>query len=126
AIGPHRHVRRIILCTRKIYYELLEHREAAGVQDVAIIRLEQLFPLRRGALEAVLASYPEGTPVWWVQEGPGNMGPWFCLRIQFGETLFGRWPFSGVSRPPSASPAAGSHRRHKQEQTDIINRAFEK
>ena len=117
-------VGRVILCTGKVYYDLAEHREQAGRQDVAIIRLEQLYPLRPETLEAVLAPYAKGTPVFWAQEEPGNMGAWIYMRIQFGETLFGRWPFAGVSRPPSAAPATGSHRRHKQEQVEIISRAF--
>jgi 2-oxoglutarate dehydrogenase E1 component len=121
---PADQVRRVILCTGKIYYDLAEYREQAGRQDVAIIRLEQLYPLRREALEAVLSRYPKGTPVFWVQEEPGNMGAWIYMRIQFGESLFGRWPFAGIFRPPSAAPAAGSHRRHKQEQAEIISRAF--
>jgi 2-oxoglutarate dehydrogenase E1 component len=121
---PSGEVRRVILCTGKIYYDLAEHREQAGCQDVAIIRLEQLYPLQRETLQAVLEQYPNGIPVFWVQEEPGNMGAWFYMRIQFGETLFGRWPFSGITRPFSASPATGSHRRHKLEQSEIISRAF--
>jgi 2-oxoglutarate dehydrogenase E1 component len=72
----------------------------------------------------VLSPYASGTPVYWVQEEPGNMGAWTFMRIQFGEKLFGRWPFAGITRPASASPATGSHRRHKQEQAEIIARAF--
>jgi 2-oxoglutarate dehydrogenase E1 component len=118
-------VRRIILCTGKIYYDLAEYREQAKREDVAIIRVEQLYPLRRELLERALAPYPNGTPVFWVQEEPRNMGAWIFMRNEFGETLLGRWPFAGITRPRSASPAAGSHRRHKQEQAEIISRAFE-
>jgi 2-oxoglutarate dehydrogenase E1 component len=75
-------------------------------------------------LEAALSPYANATPVYWVQEEPGNMGAWIYMRNQFGENLFGRWPFAGIMRPPSASPATGSHRRHKQEQSEIIGRAF--
>jgi 2-oxoglutarate dehydrogenase E1 component len=115
---------RVLLCTGKIYYELAEHREQTKRQDVAILRLEQLYPLRRDLLEGALAKHADGTPVFWVQEEPGNMGAWNFLRIEFGENLFGRWPFAGISRPASASPATGSHRRHKQEQADVLSRAF--
>jgi 2-oxoglutarate dehydrogenase E1 component len=121
---PGDQVRRVILCTGKIYYDLAEHREQAKREDIAILRLEQLYPLRRNMLETALAPYPKGTPVFWVQEEPGNMGAWIYMHIQFGETLFGNWPFAGITRPPSASPAAGSHRRHKQEQSELISRAF--
>ena len=118
-------IQRLILCAGKIYYELQTHREEANRQDVAIIRLEQLCPLRRDLLEAILDQFPDGTPAYWVQEEPANMGAWTYLRVQFGESLFGRFPFGGVTRPASASPATGSHRRHKQEQTEIIARAFD-
>ena len=122
---PPDQVKRVILCTGKIYYDLAEHREAAGRTDVAILRVEQLYPLRAQTLETALAPYANGTPVVWVQEEPANMGAWIYIRSQFGDTLCGRWPLSGVARPASASPATGSHRRHKQEQTEIIHRAFE-
>jgi 2-oxoglutarate dehydrogenase E1 component len=116
----------VILCTGKVYYDLAEQREGAKREDIAILRLEQLYPLRHETLKAALSPYAEGTPVFWVQEEPANMGAWFYLRTQFGDTLFGKWPFSGIARVPSASPATGSHRRHKQEQAEIIARAFEK
>jgi 2-oxoglutarate dehydrogenase E1 component len=121
---PAEQVRRVLLCSGKIYYELAEHRAKAGREDVAIIRLEQLYPLRGEVLEAALAPYREGTPVFWVQEEPRNMGAWIYMRIHFGERLLGRFPFEGITRPASASPAAGSHRRHKQEQAEIIAKAF--
>jgi 2-oxoglutarate dehydrogenase E1 component len=121
---PPDQVRRVILCTGKVYYDLAEYREQAKREDVAIIRLEQLYPLRQELLESALAPYANGTPVFWVQEEPGNMGAWVFLHNQFGENLLGRWPFAGITRPTSASPATGSHRRHKQEQAEVINRAF--
>ena len=121
---PGRPATRLLLCTGKIYYELAAHRDETRRDDVAIIRLEQLYPLRRPLLEKLLASYAPDTPVFWVQEEPANMGAWFYLRVQFGDTLFDTHPFAGITRPVSASPASGSHRRHKQEQTEIIQRAF--
>ncbi len=121
---PADQVRRILLCTGKIYYELAAHREEAKRDDVAIIRLEQLYPMPRELLEATLAPYPSDTPAFWVQEEPANMGAWTYLRVHLGESLLGRFPFAGLSRARSASPATGSHRRHKQEQAEIIARAF--
>jgi 2-oxoglutarate dehydrogenase E1 component len=121
---PGEQIKRILLCTGKIYYELEAHREAAARDDVAILRLEQLYPLRRELLESALSQYRDSTPTFWVQEEPANMGAWFHMRINFGETLLGRFPFSGIARQVSPSPATGSHRRHKQEQQEIIARAF--
>ncbi|HEV2392269.1 MAG TPA: 2-oxoglutarate dehydrogenase E1 component [Verrucomicrobiae bacterium] len=121
---PGGQVKRVILCTGKMYYELAEHRDQAKRDDVAIIRLEQLYPLRRELLESALAGYSQGIPLVWVQEEPANMGAWIYLRFHFGALLCSRFDFSGVMRPASASPAVGSHRRHKQEQADIVARAF--
>ncbi len=118
-------VRRVLLCTGKIYFDLDEYRTEQKREDVAIVRIEQLYPLRRDLIEAALKPYADGTPVVWVQEEPANMGAWFHLKINLEERLFGRHPFSGISRPVSASPAPGSHRRHKSEQTEIITRAFD-
>ena len=106
--------RSILLCSGKIYYELAEHRETANRRDVAILRLEQLYPLNIELLERVLKRYPQDTPVRWVQEEPSNMGAWNYLKINLGATLAGCFPFTGLTRPASAMPATGSHRRHKQ------------
>jgi 2-oxoglutarate dehydrogenase E1 component len=121
---PGTEVRRVLLCSGKIYYELEAKRDELKREDVAIIRLEQLMPLRKDLIEAALSVYTDGTPVSWVQEEPENMGAWTTLRIQFAGRLFGRWPFEGITRPSAASPAPGSHRRHKVEQAEIIEKAF--
>jgi 2-oxoglutarate dehydrogenase E1 component len=117
-------VKRILLCTGKIYYDLLEHREETKREDIAIIRVEQLYPLRDASLGRALQAYPESTPAFWVQEEPANMGAWNFMQIHFGNQLFERFPFAGISRPVSATPATGSAKRHKQEQAEIIQRAF--
>jgi 2-oxoglutarate dehydrogenase E1 component len=117
-------VHRVLLCTGRLYYELLEHRDQARREDVAIVRIEQLYPLRRDLLESLMAQYSADTPVFWVQEEPANMGAWTYFLMNFGERFLGRFPFAGVTRAASASPAAGSARRHKQEQADLIARAF--
>ena len=115
---------RVLLCTGKIYYELLQQREAVKREDVAIIRLEQLYPLPETGLQSVLARYAEGTQVLWVQEEPENMGAWRFLKARFGESLFGKYPFGGIRRPASASPATGSGRIHKKDQKYLIAQAF--
>jgi 2-oxoglutarate dehydrogenase E1 component len=117
-------VKRILLCTGKIYYELLAYREKEKRNDVAIFRLEQLYPLRDALLEKTLQPFAEKIPVLWVQEEPQNMGAWRFLHEKFGKHLFGRWPFAVVSRHESASPATGSHGAHQLEQKHLIERAF--
>jgi 2-oxoglutarate dehydrogenase E1 component len=117
-------VRRIVLCTGKIYYELNKAREGAGRKDIAIIRLEQLFPLQQELLRAELDRFDKQLPVYWVQEEPENMGTWHYLRAIFGDTMLDR-PLIGIARPASSSPATGSANSHKQEQQQILTRAFE-
>ena len=116
--------KRILLCSGKIYYELAQEREKLKRDDVAILRVEQLYPLRPEHLEAALSSYAAGTPVHWVQEEPENMGAWWYMRIHFGEQLLGRYPFSVIARLESASPATGSHKSHHNEQHKILDQAF--
>jgi 2-oxoglutarate dehydrogenase E1 component len=119
-----KNVRRVLLCTGKIYYELLQQREAVKSEDVAIIRLEQLYPFPETALQAALAPYAEGTQALWVQEEPENMGAWRFLRARFGESMYGKYPFGGIRRPVSPSPATGSARIHKKDQKYLIAQAF--
>ncbi|MFO1496864.1 MAG: 2-oxoglutarate dehydrogenase E1 component [Verrucomicrobiota bacterium] len=123
-LKPGSPISRIILCSGKIYYELCKYRHDTGRADVAILRLEQLYPLAKPVLIDALAPFPDGTPVRWVQEEPENMGAWRFLRIELGETLFGRFPLSGFCRPASASPATGSHNAHKIEQERLLEAAF--
>jgi 2-oxoglutarate dehydrogenase E1 component len=117
-------VNRVLLCSGKIYYDLKAAREEAGRGDVAIIRVEQLYPLADRFVQAALAPFAEGTPVYWVQEEPENMGAWRYMRIRFGEKLLGKWPLRCISRPESASPATGSHASHELEQQEIIDEAL--
>ena len=117
-------VKRILLCSGKVFYSLAAHREAHKRDDVAIIRLEQLYPVPAGLLEQALNPYAEHTPALWVQEEPSNMGGWRFLHEKFGKKLFNRFPFAPVSRFESASPATGSTHAHKLEQAQLTARAF--
>ena len=116
-------VRRVLLCSGKVFYDLVAAREEAGRDDVAILRLEQLYPLRQAEVDAVLERYPAAAPVTWVQEEPENMGAWRFLRVLWGERVAGR-PFGGVTRPASASPATGSASSHRIEQAELLRSAL--
>jgi 2-oxoglutarate dehydrogenase E1 component len=117
-------VQRVLLCTGKIFYDLQAHRKELGRQDVAIIRLEQLYPFPKQELASLLDAYAPNTRIVWVQDEPENMGAWPFLRLRFGDRLLGRHPMSAVSRDESASPATGSAHSHKLEQQELIDRAF--
>jgi 2-oxoglutarate dehydrogenase E1 component len=118
-------VDRVLLCSGKIYYELAQAREEKKRGNVAIVRVEQLYPLAAERLQEALQDIAAGTPVFWVQEEPENMGAWRYLLVRFGEKLFGRLPFAGIFRPASASPATGSTSCHKLEQQMIVDAAFD-
>ena len=115
---------RVLLCSGKVYYELAREREDLGRRDVSIVRMEQLYPLPEDELREALAGYPDGTPVYWVQEEPENMGAWRTIQANLGPRVFGRLPLSGVCRPPSASPATGSKSAHVLEEKELLLRAF--
>ncbi len=115
---------RVLLCTGKIYYELIRHREELGRNDVAVIRVEQLYPFPKKGLALALEKYDPGTPVVWVQDEPENMGAWWFMRMKLGERVFGRFPLSRVCREISASPATGSASSHRIEQEELIDTAF--
>jgi 2-oxoglutarate dehydrogenase E1 component len=121
---PARDIHRILLCSGKVAYELEKRRQELGRRDVAIVRVEQLYPLPRQTLEEALAHFAPGTPAVWVQEEPENMGAWRFFRIHFGEKLLDRFPFSGVCRQSAASPATGSKKSHDLEQNELLTAAF--
>jgi 2-oxoglutarate dehydrogenase E1 component len=114
--------KRVLLCSGRVYFDLVAARDEKKRPDVAIVRLEQLYPLLQDELKAALDEHPDA-PVTWVQDDPRNMGAWSFLRARFGETMFGR-PFDCVSRDESASPATGSLAAHKREQELLLKQAF--
>ncbi len=114
----------VLMCSGKIYYELAKEREDLNRHDVAIVRMEQLYPLPFGSLKEALSPYRNGTPVYWVQEEPENMGAWRFLLARFGGELFDRLPFSGIYRRGSPSPATGSASAHRMEQKELLMQAF--
>jgi 2-oxoglutarate dehydrogenase E1 component len=122
---PPEQVKKILLCSGKIYYDLAARRAELKRDDVAIIRIEQLYPLPLDPLHAALAAYSAETPVLWVQEEPENMGAWRFLRIKLGERLLDRFAWKGLYRQAAAAPATGSSSSHKLEQEALLADAFE-
>ncbi|MDF1523321.1 MAG: 2-oxoglutarate dehydrogenase E1 component [Trueperaceae bacterium] len=116
-------VRKVLLCSGKVYYDLLAAREEQARDDVALVRVEQLYPLRQADVDAAIERYPAAAAVTWVQEEPENMGALRYLRVTWGDRVAGR-PFAGVSRPASASPATGSASSHRIEQAELLRAAL--
>jgi 2-oxoglutarate dehydrogenase E1 component len=117
-------VERILICSGKNYYELDKQRTERGLQNVAIVRLEQFYPFPEDALRQTLAVYKDGTPVFWVQDEPSNQGAWWFLKVRIGDTLFGRFPFSGICRDEATSPASGSLNAHRLEEKRLLEQVF--
>jgi 2-oxoglutarate dehydrogenase E1 component len=116
---------RILLCSGKVYYELVEKRQQLGAEHVAIVRLEQFYPLKEQVLLDALREYAPGTDLVWVQEEPTNMGAWTFLKVRFGDMLADHnFKLRRVSRVESASPSTGSASAHKLEQDELIDEAF--
>ncbi|MCA8916496.1 MAG: 2-oxoglutarate dehydrogenase E1 component, partial [Planctomycetes bacterium] len=115
---------RLLICSGKVYYDLDAKRKEDGRKDVAIVRLEQLYPLKDETLHEIVNSCPEGTPVYWVQEEPENMGPCVHMRWHWDKAFEGENRLQWIARSIAASPATGSPRRHKKEQADLVARAL--
>jgi 2-oxoglutarate dehydrogenase E1 component len=115
-------VRRVAICSGKIFYDLAAGRAERGVADTAIVRLEQLYPLPVEELKAELARYPNADQFVWVQEEPDNQGAWTFIAMNLVDQL--GVPLSHVARAPAAAPAVGSTKLHDAEQADLIERAL--
>ncbi|HIB94587.1 MAG TPA: 2-oxoglutarate dehydrogenase E1 component [Deltaproteobacteria bacterium] len=115
-------VRKVLFCSGKVYYDLLERQQKNTVRDVAIVRLEQLYPFPEKQLLSILKRYQNAKKWCWVQEEPENMGAWgFVLRI-FSKTGNG---LELVAREADSSPAVGSPKLHAKQQENLVRRAFE-
>lgn len=115
-------VKTLVFCTGKFYYDLLEARSRLNRNDVALVRLEQLFPLPAEEIRATIASYQNAEDVVWAQEEPRNMGAWSYLLMQLPEAR----NFRVASRRFYASPASGSSARDKKRQAEVVNYVFDK
>jgi len=121
---PSESVERTILCTGKIYYDLMDTRAERKIDSVQIVRVEQLYPLRPTELLAGIGDVPAGSEVMWIQEEPLNMGAWSYMKLHFGDAISERYVFKRETRAESASPSTGSMATHKLEQSELMNAAF--
>ncbi len=120
---PAANTRRVLVCSGKVYYTLLEAREDSGFEDVAIVRLEELHPFPFDVLVPVLARYG-ASEICWVQEEPWNMGGWQFVSERLRRVLGPDKSLRYVGRRESASPATGSYRLHEEEQAEFVREAF--
>ncbi len=116
-------VRRVMLCTGRVYYDLADERARREDAHTAILRVEQLYPWRESEIQSAVATYPNATELVWVQDEPGNMGAWGFVRPRLMHAFPDR-ALRVASRPESASPATGSHKAHAIEQQHLMDDAF--
>jgi 2-oxoglutarate dehydrogenase E1 component len=118
-------IKRVLLCSGKVYYDLLQGREARKASHVAIIRVEQLYPFPCSGMRQLLETYPANAEIYWVQEEPRNMGAWIYMKSQLMALLEPSKRFVNyVGRPESAATSSGSLKRHEQEQAQVVEDAF--
>jgi 2-oxoglutarate dehydrogenase E1 component len=122
--APRDRVRRLVLCSGKLYYDIVGHEAREGADDVAVARLEQLYPFPVEAASEVLRSYPHLEEVVWAQEEPQNMGAWRAIRHRLEEALPESVPLRYAGRPWRASPSEGYPTAHLREQDRIVREAL--
>src|SRR5437667_8179813 len=121
-VGPADKMKPVILCSGKVYYDLINCRAEKKIDNAAIIRFEQLYPVHETKLESMMKRIPKTTPLVWCQEEPQNMGAWTFIELRLRK-LFGR-EIAYAGRDVSASPAVGSLALHKREQAALVADAF--
>lgn len=112
-------VRRVVFCTGKIYFDLLEKKEEFNARDIALVRLEQLHPFPAKKIEAILRKYKNNLLTLWVQEEPENMGAWYYI-----QNYMHKYHVVPVTRMPSGSPAVGLYKIHELQQKEIVEKVF--
>jgi 2-oxoglutarate decarboxylase len=116
---------RVLLCSGKVYYDLLAEREKRNESRIAIVRVEQLYPFPEWNLSKIISGYSNVEEIFWVQEEPQNMGAWNFIRRHIEHSISIGRSLRYIGRPESSSPAAGTHKAHLKEQAKIMHEAFE-
>ena len=119
-------VKRVVACSGKVYYDLTKKREEKGIDDVAIIRVEQLYPFPHKAFSAELKKYPNASEVVWTQDEPQNQGAWFFVQHYIHENMLEGQKLGYSGRAASASPAVGYSHLHQEQQKTLVEGAFGK
>ena len=119
-------VKRVIACSGKVYYDLAKKREEKGADDVAIIRVEQLYPFPHKVFAAELKKFPNATDIVWCQDEPQNQGAWFFVQHYIHENMLDGQKLGYSGRAASASPAVGYSHLHQEQQKALVDGAFSK
>jgi 2-oxoglutarate dehydrogenase E1 component len=119
-------VKRLVACSGKVYYDLVKKREEKGIDDVAIIRIEQLYPFPHKAFATELKKYPNATDIVWCQDEPQNQGAWFFIQHNIHENMTDGQRLGYSGRAASASPAVGYAHLHLEQQKALVEGAFGK
>ncbi|MBV8033554.1 2-oxoglutarate dehydrogenase E1 component [Roseateles sp.] len=119
-------VKRVIVCSGKVYYDLVRKREEKKAHDTAIVRVEQLYPFPHKAFAAELKKYPNATDIVWCQDEPQNQGAWFFVQHYVHENMLDGQKLGYAGRPASASPACGYAHLHQEQQKALLDQAFAK
>ena len=119
-------VKRIVACSGKVYYDLARKREEKGIDDVALIRVEQLYPFPHKAFATEVKKYPNATDIVWCQDEPQNQGAWFFVQHYIHENMTEGQKLGYSGRAASASPAAGYSHLHQEQQKVLVDGAFAK
>jgi 2-oxoglutarate dehydrogenase E1 component len=119
-------VKRVVACSGKVYYDLVKKREEKGADDVAILRVEQLYPFPHKAFSNELKKYPNATDVVWCQDEPQNQGAWFFVQHYIHENMLDGQKLGYSGRAASASPAVGYSHLHQEQQKALVEGAFSK
>jgi len=117
-------IKRVIMCSGKVYYDLLIQRRESVLNDVAIIRIEELYPFPVEALNIALEKYTNAEELIWCQEEPKNQGAWDYFEPRFAAKLDHRCMVEYIGREPSAAPAVGSAKTHAQQQKKLVKEAL--
>ncbi len=125
ALDPKK-VERVVLCSGKVYYDLLEKRRNEGREDIAIVRIEQLYPFPHKAFAAELKRFPKATELVWCQDEPQNQGAWFFVQHYIHENMSDGQKLGYSGRAASASPAVGYAHLHQEQQKALVEGAFAK
>jgi 2-oxoglutarate dehydrogenase E1 component len=117
-------VTRVLVCSGKVYYDLLSERRARGIDDIAMVRVEELYPFPAELFAAELKRYANAREIYWVQEEPQNQGAWYQIQHQLRLAMRAEQALYYAGRPSSPSPAVGYAAKHAQQQRDLVNEAL--